>query len=242
MRVPGAGELLQIWERGQHRSLAERMLALLGAADAPQDGSTLAAAAIGRRDALLMDLHERLFGPQLAFVTGCPACGSALESGFALADIRVAGESGTECSVELADYRARFRVPTSDDLLALSADERQEPRAVLLARCLLEAHAPDGTAIGAPDLPQAVTAAAAAAMAAADPQADIELALACPACGHGWPAVFDIAGFVWKELNAWAKLMLGDVHELACAYGWAEADILALSPTRRQIYLELARQ
>ncbi len=55
--------------------------------------------------------------------------------------------------------------------------------------------------------------------------------------------VRDIASFLWKALHAWAKLMLGDVHELARAYGWTEADILALpSPTRRQIYLELARQ
>jgi uncharacterized protein (UPF0212 family) len=242
MRVPGAGELLEIWERGQRQSLAERMLALLGAAGAPADGGALAALPIGRRDARLMDLRERLFGPQLSFVTGCPACGSALESEFALADIRVDGVSQTDCSVAVLGCRARFRVPTSSDLLALTAGEYQDARAVLLERCLLEAHAPDGTEVRAEDLPQAVTAAVAAAMAAADPQADVELALSCPACSHGWPALFDIASFLWKELHAWAKLMLGDVHELARAYGWAEADILALSPTRRQIYLELARQ
>src|ERR1700709_1128240 len=99
MRVPGAGELLDIWERGQRQSLAERMLALLGAAGAAVDGGALAALPIGRRDAQLMDLHERLFGPQLSFVTFCPACGSVLESGFALADIRVEGGTEADCSV-----------------------------------------------------------------------------------------------------------------------------------------------
>ncbi len=242
MRVPGAGELLQIWERGERQSLAERMLALLDAAGAPTDGGALAALSLGRRDAQLMDLRERLFGPLLALVTDCPACGSVLESGLALADIRVAGDAAADCSVALLDYHARFRLPASSDLLALTGDRQENARAILLERCLLEARAPDGTAVHARDLPQTVTAAAAAAMAAADPQADVELALACPACGHGWPAAFDIAGFLWKELHAWAKLMLGDVYELARAFGWAEADILALSPTRRQIYLDLARQ
>jgi hypothetical protein len=36
--------------------------------------------------------------------------------------------------------------------------------------------------------------------------------------------------------------MLYDVHALASAYGWREADVLAMSPMRRQVYLELARQ
>jgi hypothetical protein len=30
------------------------------------------------------------------------------------------------------------------------------------------------------------------------------------------------------------------VHQLAKYYGWAEADILAMSPVRRQIYLNIA--
>ena len=66
--------------------------------------------------------------------------------------------------------------------------------------------------------------------------------LSCPACAGAWSATFDIAGFLWKEIHAWAKTALRGVHVLARAYGWRESDVLALSPTRRQIYLELARQ
>ena len=76
-------------------------------------------------------------------------------------------------------------------------------------------------------------------MAAADPQADVELALSCPACGHAWPAAFDIASFLWTEVDAWARVLLHEIHALASAYGWREADILALSPRRRRAYLEL---
>jgi hypothetical protein len=53
--------------------------------------------------------------------------------------------------------------------------------------------------------------------------------------------VFDVADYLWQELHAWAKDVLRSVHALAVAYGWREADVLALSPTRRRIYLELAR-
>jgi hypothetical protein len=76
-------------------------------------------------------------------------------------------------------------------------------------------------------------------MSDADPQADVELALACPSCGHQWPAAFDIASFLWKELHAWALRTLREVHTLARSYGWREDDVLALSGTRRQLYLEL---
>ena len=76
-------------------------------------------------------------------------------------------------------------------------------------------------------------------MAEADPQADIQLALSCPACGHQWLSTFDIVSFFWSEINAWAYRILREVHILASAYGWREADILAMSPYRRQLYLEM---
>ncbi len=74
-------------------------------------------------------------------------------------------------------------------------------------------------------------------IAALDPQADIQLALSRPACGHRWQAAFDILSFLWTELGEWAARTLRDVHRLALAYGWSERDILALSPVRRRHYL-----
>jgi hypothetical protein len=35
--------------------------------------------------------------------------------------------------------------------------------------------------------------------------------------------------------------VLREVHILASAYGWREDDILAMSPARRRIYLEMLR-
>jgi hypothetical protein len=77
------------------------------------------------------------------------------------------------------------------------------------------------------------------ALVEADPQADVHLAATCSECGHQWPAIFDIASFLWKEISASAVHLMGAVHTLASAYGWNERDILDMSPGRRQRYVEM---
>ena len=76
-------------------------------------------------------------------------------------------------------------------------------------------------------------------IAAADPLAEIALELACPDCAATWSAPFDIVRFLWSEVDAWAARTLDEVHVLASHYGWSEAEILALSPQRRQHYRDL---
>jgi hypothetical protein len=88
-------------------------------------------------------------------------------------------------------------------------------------------------------LPADVTEAISARMAEADPQADVRLNLVCPQCNHRWQAPLDIAAFLWSEIQAWAVRLLREAHLLASTYGWREADILAMTPWRRQVYLEL---
>jgi hypothetical protein len=51
---------------------------------------------------------------------------------------------------------------------------------------------------------------------------------------------FDIEEYFWVEVAARAMRILREIHILARAYGWREADILAMSTRRRQAYLELA--
>jgi hypothetical protein len=76
-------------------------------------------------------------------------------------------------------------------------------------------------------------------MGQAEPLADLSLAATCPACGHNWQILFDIVSYFWSEINAWSLRLMREVHSLASAYGWREADILAMSAWRRQRYLEL---
>jgi hypothetical protein len=82
-------------------------------------------------------------------------------------------------------------------------------------------------------------AAVAAALSEADPLADIELPIGCDACGATWTRTFDIGTYLWQELDAWAARLLAEVHALASAYGWNEAEILSLPLRRRRVYLDL---
>ncbi len=140
---------------------------------------------------------------------------------------------------QVGGYELRFRLPDSLDLLhALTEDEVEASRRVLLDRCLLAARLGDKDH-GAADLPATVTDQLVEAMATVDSQADVRLTLACPECGERWQAAFDIVAFLWSELAAWAERTVRDVHALASAYGWSEADLLAMHPERRRLYLEL---
>jgi hypothetical protein len=242
MRSLSAAELLAVWEQGQGQLPVQQALILLAAAcpDVPPDA--LAALRIGRRDAGLLTLREWTFGSQLVSLAICPNCGERLELAFDVADIRVVEDGPDEpLSLTVAGCEVAFRLPNSLDLAA-AADlgDAEASRRMLLERCMLAVQRVGG-ADSADVLSPEIEAAIIARMADADPQADVQLALVCPACGQPWLAAFDIVSFFWSELNAWAIRVLRDVHALASAYGWREADILALSPWRRQCYLEMVR-
>lgn len=241
MRALSTSELLRVWEHGLPQHPVQRALLLLAAACPETPPEELAQLSIGQRDGRLLALREWTFGPQLVSVATCPQCGEQLELAFDVADIRAAPEvePAGMLALSVAGYEVRFRLPNSLDLAAVAGRRDVEAiRRLLFERCLLAAHH-DGEEHSPGDLPADVVAAVVARMEQADPQADIQLALACPSCEHQWQAAFDIVSFFWNEINAWAYRILREVHTLASAYGWREADILALSPARRGLYLEL---
>jgi hypothetical protein len=62
----------------------------------------------------------------------------------------------------------------------------------------------------------------------------------CEACGHEGSAQLDAGELLWDEIDARAHALLGEVHQLARAYGWTESEILGLSAARRAAYLSMA--
>lgn len=254
VREPTATDLLTAWERGLAGPPLERPLALLSAFRPDRSPAALAALPVGRRDAELLALRRAAFGPAVAGFARCPSCGERLEMAFGVQDVTVdpegEGDLREAYRVEAAGHSVAFRLATSADLLAVqdagagAGTDVPEARAVrrrLLERCVLEASS-GGVAVPAGALPEEAVAAVAERMAGADPQADVELDVRCPACGHGWREPFDIASFLWEELDGWARRTLRDVAALARAYGWSEAEILRMGPARRRAYLELAAE
>ncbi len=232
-----AVDLLNAWEVGLDQPPPARALLLLAAAAPATPPDDWPALSIGRRDMALLDLYAALFGPHIDAVADCPACGGRVEFAAPVAALRVDPGPGGAAELVAGGYRLRLRPPTSADLLALGeAADAAAAEALLLARCVsVEDGGPEADQLPAPVIEAAVN-----ALAELDPAADLRFDLVCPACGHGWEPLFDVAAFLWAAVERWALLTLRDVHQLALAYGWGEGDVLALSPLRRQLYLEMA--
>jgi hypothetical protein len=176
---------------------------------------------------------------RLAATAACRACGQRLEIGVPV-DALLALENPA-CTgrhrVELADCRLTVRAPRPADLAAAAAGAGGDPVAaerLLLARCLVEADPPLP-----PDEDAALAAVVAAACEALDPLGVVSFSVTCPECGTADAPLADVIGWGWALVDARVRQLLGEVHRLASAYGWTEAEVLALGPWRRRVYLEL---
>jgi hypothetical protein len=78
-------------------------------------------------------------------------------------------------------------------------------------------------------------------MALADPMAETRLTLHCPKCENIWDETLDVVAFLWEEIEARARRLLLEIHTLALAYGWTEAEILSLTEDRRGRYVEMVQ-
>jgi hypothetical protein len=240
IRVSDA-DVLSAWEAGAEASPVERAVAV--AAYAAPPGEAVGEWTIGQRDGLLLDLQAAAFGREIELVTSCPACDEALELAFDAAEVHSAfGEAGVEHELEdpAGGVRLAFRLPSSADLLAVvGLADVDAARRALAERCIVRAER-DGGPVAAREVPETALDALAARAAELDPQADLELALACAECGHRWSTRFDVADHVWRSLDVRAHALMGEVAALGAAFGWTEAEVLRLPRGRRRRYLELA--
>jgi len=239
MRALSASEIVRVWEWGQNKHPVDRAVMLLSLVQPELTAEQVAALTVGQRNTRLLTVRERTLGGQLDGFAQCPQCGEQLEFGVAIEAIRRPEPTAQEFVLASDAYTLHCRLPNSRDLAALvMADDAETARRRLIERCV---QAVDHT--GAPfpveALPATLFADLADAVTEHDPQAAMFFALACPACGHEWSVLFDIVAFFWTELGDRAKRLLMDVHTLARAYGWCEAEILGMSALRRQFYLDL---
>lgn len=244
MRELSAPQLLEVWERAAVQSPTERALTLISAAHPNLETASLARLSIGRRDGLLLSVRESTFGPRIAAITSCPECREQLEFDFAIDDIRssdTANDSQDPLELSVEGYQVQFRLPDSNDLMIAGAtSDVESARETLLQRCILSAQRKRRQTPIA-ELPAEVVEHVEQEMFKLDAQANVQVELECPSCTRDWSTAFDILAYFWTELDAWAQRLLFEVHKLASAYGWREADILDMSAVRRNLYLNMVR-
>lgn len=228
-----------MWERGGGERVARAALVFLAAASPDASESELAALPAGRRDAALIELRERLFGPRFTGRTSCPACGEQIEISFTADEVRRDFARQAAFAMHVAPFDVELRFPSTHDLEAIEpAGDVGRARELLFARCVTAVRRGDAEA-SLDELPPHAIDAIAARMGELDPQAEVALDVDCPTCAHAWREPFDIVTFLRGEVDGAARRALEEVHRLALAYGWSERDILALSPVRRAAYLEM---
>ncbi|AUH64203.1 hypothetical protein [Paracoccus zhejiangensis] len=215
-----ASGCLAAWETGAGRSPLDRALAMLWAAedDQPFAGDP-ADLPLAERDRRLLALWCGSFGPSMAGRASCPDCGAELELDL---------EASALAALLPDEPGQGLRPISSRDLAAVAELSPERVAAGLRDR------------IAGPGLTGTAAAEAERAIAEAAERAELCIRLTCAACAREWTEILDLPHFLWARVETSALALIGQVATLAAAYGWAERDILALSPARRLAYLQRA--
>lgn len=224
--------ILDVWENGLAGPQAARSLLL--ASMAAQSERIVADLPLSTLNFLLLELRRSAFGDALYCTADCPECGESLDVTVDADELLPAGcgeAVPATATVQSYGRTVTYRALTGQDVHCIdSATPRA--RQALLRRCIVHVDPPGE------DLPDDVLEDVARHLADLDPGAETVVSLNCPQCDHSWEAALDLAEHLWTDVSGYARRILYEVHALARSYGWTEADVLAISPTRRRFYLE----
>lgn len=232
-------------------ALLSRCVTLVGGCDSP-GAEIIDSLSLGDREALLLHLRRLTFGEKIACLLECPSCQQKMELELAVADLilpagpeRRARQEET-FTIDDQALQVVFRLPRASDFAAaLNASGGDPAVAVraLIAACVekvqQDSAAGEGFTLLPQDWPEGLALQLSARMEELDPQAEIMLRLVCPSCGHDFSTSFDTTNFLVQELLQWQQRLYAEVHQLARAYHWSEAEILNMTARKRRKYLDL---
>jgi hypothetical protein len=233
-------ELLSLWEDGCGLHPLDRGVLVVHALLTELPTESVADWTLGRRNEALAQLHSDCFGPALQGWTECAKCGETLEFCVDCRSLMERQRAGSDEPILM--HGRRFRVPTSRDQARIAGERDPESAAMrLLEACRVETDDLREQPEPLPDWSAGDLERLGEKMIAADPLAEIVLSFECPVCREVREQALDLVEFLWAGLEAAAKRLLGEVHLLASAYGWNEAEILALSESRRSMYVAMVQ-
>jgi hypothetical protein len=235
LREPaGFEDVLILEEREPDLRLALRLLKKLAR---PLDGRDFdpRALTIADFEALLLRVHQMVFGDRISSVLKCGAegCGAPVDVSFAvesyLAHHRPRRPKGIVDSEKPGWFRTpggevSYRLPLVGDLLACA-----DPGGLA------------GLCLDPQQIPASLLRRVEKAMEQQAPSLSSDMEGRCPECGKALHFFFDVAGFVLGELRGQAGFIYQDTHLLAFHYHWSESRILAMPRNRRLQYVEMIR-
>lgn len=242
MNMSTAERVLRVWEQGLAADSFERALLALHELGSSAGEARWCDMTVGECDRELFAVRCGLFGERFAATVPCAGCGARLQVDFELRDVVSQSAAEPRKRIELRtsdDVSVAIRVPRIADVqCAAAALSATDARQIILQRCI-EYAASGSRPMQLGELSAAALSEIDAQLERADPDANVVLQTHCPTCNSSAEHLFDIAGFLWAEIEVEAIRLLREVHQLARGYGWRESDILAMTPLRRRAYLEM---
>lgn len=228
--MSGDGAVLALAEALSQSPPALRGATLLVEVGQAADVDAASTITLARAGAVALDLLRDSAGPVLATVLTCPGCAEPLDVPLVLDELAATTAVPDE---EVRVDGAVVRAPTTADLVAASS--APDPSRALRDRCVrwesdLSADRRDAALAQVDEVAERLTGAA-----------GISLRLECPACGAPVSADVDLVALLDDRLQGDARRIVAEVATLAAAFGWSEADVLALPARRRAAYLDAAR-
>lgn len=226
MRPLEGERLLQAWEDAAASDPVRRPLRMLMHAMPEMNAGVLENMSLLRRNRLLLELYAATFGPQLQGFALCVSCGAAMEF-----DSNVEDLLSTLPELDESEGGSVHAITSRMLLRALQEEDAFSRERLLLSLCSGgdsdDLSALDESSLEKLRLSVAVT------------NADAEMCcrVRCAECDETNRVDFDPAHFMWLAVRHRASVLMTDVHEIARVYGWAESSILAMSATRREVYL-----
>ena len=197
---------------------------------------------VADRQFLMLELAVRLAPGETWLTAWCGTCRERFDFAvdYRCLPVKEAGAGYPFAEVRTSRGPCRFRVPTGTDQEIVADLDDDEAVRCLLACCLV-AH--DGRMADGRSSREIVNSfsrddfeAIDAAFESVAPEVAVSVQAACPACG----ALHMIPVDPYRALSGLqGENLLQEIHAIASAYHWGEAEILALPLDRRRRYLEL---
>jgi len=187
------------------------------------------------REWLLQQSGLQFFRGSTWFEAPCAGCGARFDLELPLAAVPrgPAGEGFPEVEVCTSLGPRRFEAPNGHHEEVMAVRREGDPRRIFATLCsLADEAAAEADRFVEEDLERID-----AALEAISPDIADGVDVTCPDCGEPARVRIDPLTFAFPR----SETILQDVHVIAGAYRWEEADILALPSQRRRAYVALIR-